>query len=221
MEPLRILVLNSKGGSGKTTVATNLASLLALRGPVTLVDLDPQASALAWVRRRPAALPRIAAVGDPDLDFRGYPDASYTIFDAPPGPKRKRLEGMAAEADTLLVPVMPSVFDMDATTAFLGRLREIKRVRKGRLGIGLIANRVMRHTKVEQELQAFLGTQGLPVLATLHDSQLYVRAARLGVGVADLRASETRQELPQWARILDFALAKGPLHGTGTQAAPL
>ena len=105
MEPLRILVLNSKGGSGKTTVATNLASLLALRGPVTLVDLDPQASALAWVRRRPAALPRIATVGDPDLDFRGYPDASYTIFDAPPGPKRKRLEGIAAEADTLLVPM--------------------------------------------------------------------------------------------------------------------
>jgi chromosome partitioning protein len=199
-----VLVLNSKGGAGKTTVATNLASLLALRASVLLADLDPQGSSSHWWRRRPPQLPAISLVSDPQRKFRDYPPAQWFILDAPAGLKRSRLEEMLDEVSTLLVPITASAFDMDASLVFLERLQEIKRFRKGRVRIGIVANRVHQGTRAKQALEAFLRDLDLPVIAFLRDSQIYVHAAAAGVGIADLRASETRSELPQWTRVLQF-----------------
>jgi chromosome partitioning protein len=209
----RVLVLNSKGGSGKTTLSTNLASLLALRGSVLLADLDPQRSSVSWGNRRPASLPKIDLIDDPERDFRGYPTRDYVIFDAPAGLKRGRLEDMLGEVEVLLVPIAPSPFDMDASREFLQRLDEIKRFRKGKVRMGVIANRVKARSQAERLLAQFLVDLDLPLVATLHDSQVYVRAALGGLGLADLRAPEARKELPQWARILRF-VQTGELYGT-------
>ncbi len=200
----RVLVLNSKGGSGKTTISTNLTSLLALRGSVLLADLDPQGSSLSWGKRRPQHLPRIDLIDDPERDFRGYPPSDYVVFDAPAGLKRGRLEDMLGEVEVLLVPIAPSPFDMDASQQYLQRLEEIKRFRKGKVRLGVIANRVKLGSQAERILSEFLRELELPLVATLHDSQVYVRAAMHGLGLADLRAAEARKELPQWARILRF-----------------
>jgi len=207
-----ILILNSKGGAGKTTLATNLASLLALRASVLLADLDPQGSSTGWWRRRPSVLPVITLVSDPQRKFRDYPSAEWLVLDAPAGLKRARLEEMLDAVDTLLVPITASAFDMDASRIFLGRLGEIKRYRKGRVRIGIVANRVQQGTRAKLALETFLEDLELPVIAQLRDSQIYVRAAAAGVGIADLRASETRSELPQWTRILQFL--EDRKHGT-------
>lgn len=199
-----VLVLNSKGGAGKTTVATNLASLLAQRETVLLADLDPQGSSGHWWRRRPPALPEITLVSDPQRKFRDYPPAQWLILDAPAGLKRTRLEEMLGEVSTLLVPITASVLDMDASLVFLERLQEIKRFRKGRIRIGIVANRVHQGTRAKQALEDFLRDLEIPVIASLRDSQIYVRAAAAGLGIADLRASESKSELPQWTRILQF-----------------
>ena len=210
---IRVLVLNSKGGAGKTTVATNLASLLALRGSVLLADLDPQRSSSTWAGRRSEHLPKLSVITDADRDFRDYPPTDFVVFDAPAGLKKGRLEDMLGEVEALLVPIGPSSFDMDASRVFLEQLKEIKRFRKGKVRMGVIANRVNARTKGGQHLQTFLADLQLPVVATLRDSELYVRAAQLGAGVADLRAAETRAELPQWVQILRFVM-EGK-YGTG------
>lgn len=209
----RILVFNSKGGSGKTTVATNLASLLALRGSVLLTDLDPQGSSISWGRRRPEHLPPIRLLEDPERDFNHHPATDFVVMDAPAGLRRKRLEDMLGETDILLVPLAPSPFDMEAGLRFLRELPEVKRYRKGRIRMGIIANRVRTRSRSAQELDAFLQELDLPVVAWLHDSQHYVQAARLGVGLADLRGADVRTELAQWARILRF-VQTGELYGT-------
>ena len=201
---IRVLVLNSKGGAGKTTVATNLASLLALRGSVLLADLDPQLSSTAWAERRSEHLPKLSIIADANRDFRDYPPSDFVVFDAPAGLKKGRLEDMLDEVEVLLVPIGPSSFDMDASRLFLEKLNEVKRFRKGKVRMGVIANRVNARTKGGQRLQLFLSDLQLPVVATLRDNQLYVRAAQLGAGIADLRMAETRAELPQWAQLLRF-----------------
>jgi chromosome partitioning protein len=211
---LRTLVLNSKGGAGKTTVATNLASLLALRGTVLLADLDPQQSSSHWVKRRSPLLPKLNVVEDAERDFRDYPASDYVVMDAPAGLKKKRLEDMLGEVEVLLVPIGPSLFDLDASQLFLQKLEEIKRYRKGKVRMGVIANRVNARTRGAQHLQSVLSEWNLPVVATLRDSQIYVRAAQCGAGIADLRAAENRNELPQWVRILNFVMEDDGGRGT-------
>ncbi|WP_414041899.1 AAA family ATPase [Acidithiobacillus sp. M4-SHS-6] len=211
---IRTLVLNSKGGAGKTTVATNLASLLALHGSVLLADLDPQQSSLYWSLRRSPRLPRLQVLADAERDFRDYPCCDYVVMDAPAGLKKKRLEDMLGEVEVLLVPIGPSVFDLDASRLFLKKLEEIKRYRKGKVRMGVIANRVDARTRGAQHLQSVLAEWNLPVVATLRDSQMYVRAAQSGAGIADLRSAENRRELPQWARILQFVRENGGGRGT-------
>ena len=120
---------------------------------------------------------------------------------------------MLDEVEVLLVPIGPSAFDRDASRLFLERLEGIKRFRKGKVRLGVIANRVNARTRGGQHLQTFLADLALPVVATLRDSQLYVRAAELGAGLADLRTAETRAELPQWVQIMRFVM--GDACGTG------
>lgn len=196
----RLLVANAKGGSGKTTLATNLAGLLAGRGIRTvLVDLDRQRSAARWLERRPAGFPKIAGwTPDDDRDEIKAFDPRWAVYDSPAGLHGKRLKRALNQVDLVVVPLAPSVLDMDATVDFLEALAEHKTVRKGESSVALVANRVDPRTLAALELENFLAAYDLPVIAHLHAAQVYVQCAAIGASLSDLPRSRAEPEIGNW-----------------------
>jgi len=201
-----VLVVNPKGGAGKTTVATNLAGGLAAEGQsVLLWDLDRQRSALTWLDMRPSAAPRIGR-----LDRRDDEPAAdggkrnWLVVDTPAGLHGKTLSQTLKHADKVLVPVQPSVFDMAATAAFLQGLLEEKAIRKSRAFVGIVGVRVDPRTKAAATLEAFLAQFDLPVLGYLRDSQVYPNAAFNGLTIFDLAPSLSARYREQWAGIFNW-----------------
>jgi chromosome partitioning protein len=197
-----ILVVNPKGGCGKTTVATNLSGGLAANGgKVLLLDLDRQQSAVTWLSIRPAHLPRIAALNR-DEDRPGKGGGDWLVIDSPAGLHGKSLAHALKLADKVVVPVQPSVFDMAATSEFLQVLAEEKVVRRNKSYLGIIGVRVDPRTRAAATLEAFLAQLGLPVLAYLRDSQVYPNAAFNGLTIFDLPPSVAERDQAQWQSIL-------------------
>ena len=203
-----VLLANPKGGSGKTTVATNLAAALAARGErVYLWDFDRQKSALEWLSLRPATLPMIRRLDGrrPDEDS-GAGNSGWMVLDSPAGLHGKNLEHALKAAGKVIVPVQPSVFDMAATRDFIRQLLLEKAVRKQRTFVAIVGVRVDARTKAAATLRGFLAQYDLPVLACLRDTQLYPNAAFTGRSVVDLPLSQAEQEIEQWSRILDWVV---------------
>ena len=196
----RILVANAKGGSGKTTLATNLAGLFAARRARTvLADMDHQQSAARWLARRPAGFPQIEGwTRDSDLEALKAFDPQWVIYDSPAGLGAGKLEELMKRVDLVLVPIAPSVLDMDASVDFLELLAAQKGVRKGVSRIALIANRVDPQTIAARELDDFFAAWDLPVLTHLHAAQVYVRCAALGLSLFDLPRSRAMPEIERW-----------------------
>ena len=198
-----ILVANPKGGSGKTTVATNLAGLFAARGfSVVLADMDRQQSAASWLARRPDDLPQIPlwAMDADRKDLKAlHPD--WLVVDSPAGLHGENLTSLVRKIDLVLVPVSPSSFDMEATQNFLTELRAQKPIRKGESQIAVVGNRVDQRTIATAELEEFLKTLELPILSYIHDAQLYVHCARDGYSVFDVAPSRAEREVEQWQPI--------------------
>jgi chromosome partitioning protein len=195
-----ILVVNPKGGSGKTTVATNLAGFFAAQGKrVVLADMDRQQSAANWLARRPEAVPYIKAwTADTDKkDIKSY-DAHWTIIDSPAGVHGEKLTNLLRRVELIVVPVAPSAFDMEATQDFLAELLKEKPIKKGESQVAVIGNRVDSRTLVADELEAFLKSLGLPVLTYLRNTQNYVHCARDGHSLFDVAPSRVEQDLDQW-----------------------
>ena len=199
----RLLVANAKGGTGKTTLATNLAGLLAARGVRTvLVDLDRQRSAVRWLERRPAGFPKIAGwAPDDERDEVEAFDPQWAVYDSPAGLHGKRLDRAMKRVDLIAVPLAPSILDMDATVDFLEALAEYKAVRKGECPVALVANRVDPRTLAALELENFLAAYDLPVIAHLHAAQVYVQCAAAGTTLFDLPPSRAEPEIGNWAPI--------------------
>jgi len=204
-----VLLANPKGGSGKTTVATNLAAALAARGErVYLWDLDRQKSALEWLSLRPHTLPLIRRLdGRKPDEERGGVTSGWMVLDSPAGLHGKNLGHAVKAADKVIVPVQPSVFDMAATRDFVRLLLLEKAVRKERTFVAIVGVRVDARTKAAATLRGFLAQYDLPVLAFLRDTQLYPNAAFTGRSVFDLPLSLVEQEIEQWSRILDWVVA--------------
>lgn len=208
---LRIVVVNPKGGSGKTTVATNLAAAYAAAGQKTaIIDRDRQGSATRWLAHRAAALPAIygvAAYEEPPANvtrsfaMRVPPDTERVIVDTPAAMSRHELADAVRHADKVLVPVQPSDIDIHAAARCIGDLLVHAKVPRGPRVLGVVANRVKRNTVMYHSLMRFLNTLGVPVVAVLRDVQVYARAAESGMGVCELRASEAGPELRQWRNI--------------------
>lgn len=201
-----VLLANPKGGSGKTTVATNLAAALASRGErVYLWDLDRQKSALEWLSLRPPTLPLIRRLdGRRSDENHGAADAGWMVLDSPAGLHGKNLGHAVKAAEKVIVPVQPSVFDMAATRDFIRLLLLEKAVRKQRTFVAIVGVRVDARTKAAATLRGFLAQYDLPVLAFLRDTQLYPNVAFTGRSVFDLPLSLAEQEIGQWSRILDW-----------------
>ena len=195
-----LLIANPKGGTGKTTLATNVAGWLAgKRQRVVLADLDPQQSSSQWLARRPALFPAIRG-WSPEAKKRALKelDPPWIVVDTPAALHGGDLRDAVRRADLMLVPLAPSAFDIAATQRFLAIVAEQKAVRRGELAIGLVAMRVDARTHSAAELDAFLAGYRLPLVTHLRDTQVYVACARDGASVFDLPRSRGEQDWAQW-----------------------
>jgi chromosome partitioning protein len=203
------LVVNPKGGSGKTTIAINLASRFAADGiPTTLMDYDPQGSSLHWLHLRDRELPRIhGASGAPEKfgrlrSFEMYvpPQTRELIIDAPAGASGLLLQNMLARSQSVIVPIVASPIDIHATGHFIKEL--LSRPRSFRLGV--VANKVRVSMPAYQPLLRFLESLGIQPLARLLDSDVYLRAAETGVGIFELEQHHTQAERQQFEPIVQW-----------------
>lgn len=189
-----ILVANPKGGAGKTTLSTNLAGWLASQGQtVSMLDLDRQKSATKWLARRPGNLPPIAVSG------AGKDKPDWLVIDSPAGLHGKNLDHAVKLVSRVLVPISPSLFDIQASQDFLAELAAEKKVRTGRIDIGVVGMRMAARTRAAVTLEAFLQKLDLPVIAYLHETQQYVNAAFEGKTLFDLPPHITQAERESWA----------------------
>ncbi|MFT3849137.1 MAG: ParA family protein [Propionivibrio sp.] len=203
------LVANPKGGSGKTTLATNLAGYFAKCGhAVMLGDTDRQLSARDWLRSQPLALPEIRTWNvERDSPARPPDGTSHVILDTPAGLHGKFLERVLKSVSRVIVPVQPSFFDILATRQFFEILLGEKSVRKARTQVAVVGMRVDARTRAAAELERFLASYDLPVLAYLRDTQLYVQIAANGMTVFDLPPSRAERDVVQWQPIINWVNA--------------
>jgi chromosome partitioning protein len=193
-----IVVANPKGGVGKSTLATQLAGALARRGiAVMLGDVDRQQSARQWLAVRPAHAPLIQGweVAHNDI-VRPPKGVSHVVLDTPAGLHGKRLDAVLRLAHKLLIPLQPSLFDIQATHAFLATLRA--HPRSGDIQLALVGMRVREHTIANDQLHQYLATLNVPVVAWLRDTQNYVQLAARGLTLWDVAPSRVERDLEQW-----------------------
>jgi len=182
------MVLNAKGGCGKSTLATNIASYYANEGvAVALADYDPQRSSLDWLDRRPDNRPAIIGVAAFEEGLRHVPrSADIVISDAPARSHGSELTDLVKHAETLVVPVLPSTIDMQATTNFLQELNKVGKVQRRQVRIGVLANRVRDNTLIFDDLDEYLTKARVPYIVALREAQNYVRAYTRGLGIFEL-----------------------------------
>jgi chromosome partitioning protein len=206
----RILIINGKGGSGKTKLSTNLAAWLAQRGQTTvLVDADPQGSASYWLASRSPELPKIHGVkiehnSRTTLSFqwRAPKSTRWLITDAPPGLSDIALSDIIQNHDLILVPVLPSDIDIRAGAKFIGNMLLTQSMRRKRLPIAVVANRVKQQTTAWQRLEKFLLSLNIPYPATLRDTQRYVKAYSEGCGISDYPQQSHQRDQQDWDLLL-------------------
>ena len=206
--PRKVVVLNPKGGSGKTTLAFSLAGYLASAGrTVGLLDMDKQRSSSRWLANRPADLPHIHALAPPGdgetlVAVPEYIDV--VIIDAPAGLGGDELIDYTCGAHAIFVPVLPSDIDIHAASRLVSDLllrAEVSR-RNGRLGI--VANRVKERTIAYRQLLAFLDSLSIDLIGVLRDSQNYTHAAAGGLSIHEMTVSRVGKDMAQWQVITDW-----------------
>lgn len=200
-----IVVANPKGGVGKSTLSTNLAGWLARQGhAVMLGDADRQQSARTWLGLRPTGLPVITGWEvAPDHLVKPPKGTTHVVLDTPAGLHGKKLDDVMKIADKVLVPLQPSIFDIYATRAFISEL--VARRKSGDVQVAVIGNRVREGTISADQLQAFLGTLGVPLLGHLRDTQNYIHLAARGLSLWDVAPSRVEKDLEQWAAVTRWA----------------
>ncbi len=208
----RILITNAKGGCGKTTIATNVASHYASQGMnVRLFDHDNQGSSLAWVDRRSNEVNLIHGV-DASKNFdhrltrswqlRVPSDTDVAVIDTPAGVDISELAALFQQNDSVLIPVLPSPIDIHATAHFIKDLLTTGKARKQMVRLAVIANRVRKNTVMYHALERFLFSLKIPFISSLRDTQLYTKAIELGVGVQEINSARNKVDKDQWAPII-------------------
>ena len=198
-----ILVVNPKGGCGKTTIATNLATYYAVwNTSVALVDLDPQQSSLQWLRVRPDTESKIQGFNGLKGEIYPAEGTQRVIYDAPARTDNAKLAKLIKLVDVVLIPVLPSAIDMRVTATFVADL--VKRIsnQNARAKFGVVANRAQRHYKAHEALTRFLKALEIPTVGMLRNSQNYIRAADSGIGVFEMTLSDTKEEMKEWESII-------------------
>ncbi len=212
----KIIVMNAKGGSGKTTIATNLASLYAINGyKTTLYDYDPQGSSSSWLKRRPDNSPHIygifahqqpCASVTRSWQMRMPIDTQRVVVDTPAGVKAHEAVALFNSANTILVPVLSSVSDVEASARFIRELQKMVKANSVQARIIVVANRVSSRSPVMPMTDELFRSMGVPIVARLHDNINYLRCADSGLGMHDLppqRAKTERRELTKIVAQID------------------
>lgn len=215
----KIVVINAKGGCGKTTIATNLAAGYAMRGMSSaIMDYDSQGSSSVWLGRRPDDLAPIHGIRAYDAErpnmtrswlLRMPAGVERVVVDTPGRLDRQQMQDLIQGADALIVPVLPSPIDIRAASRFIGDLLLVGRVRQLNRRLAVVANRVRPNTLASRSLMAFLGTLDIPVLASLRDVQIYAKASEQGLGILEMGASCAKQDRLHWEAIFSW-LERGP-----------
>jgi len=205
-----VMVLNAKGGCGKSTLATNIAVFFARDGlKVCLADYDPQRSSLDWLAQRPADLPAISGVPAYEEGLRTVPrSVEILVIDAPARVHGTELNELVRRAETIIVPVLPSTIDMKACGRFMTELLEIGKVSRKQARLAVIANRVREYTLIFEELDQFLSKLKIPYLGCLREAQNYVRAYARGMGVLELPEYIAWPDWKQWGPIGEWLDSK-------------
>lgn len=213
----KILLLNPKGGSGKTTLATNLASYFAVQGlSPTLMDMDAQGSSTRWLSKRGMEHMPIHGIATYERNSRVTrsfalripQDCQRVVVDTPAALDPQRMPDLTRDADAILVPVLPSDIDIHAAAKCITDLLLVAKIPRQSQRIGVIANRVKKNTVMYRALMRFLGTLEIPILTTLRDSQNYVRAAETGVGIFEMKPYLVREDLDQWLPLIGWLAQK-------------
>ncbi len=205
-----ILVLNAKGGCGKSTIATNLASYFAWEKEmnVVLADYDPQGSSLAWLEVRDEQWPEITGIAAWKDPLRPSRETDVVVMDAPARVHGSELTQLVRKAETIVFPVLPSPIDMRAAANYMQELQATGRIKRGEAKIGVIANRVRENTIIFAELYEFLRKLNVPYIATLRDTQNYIKAEERGVGIFEMAPSQVWQDLENWEPLVRWLNSK-------------
>ena len=202
-----IMVINAKGGCGKSTLSTNIAAYFASNweAVVSLADFDPQASALDWLVKRPAERDPIHAV---DAHSHGLKhldrNTDFLIIDAPARSHGSELTQMVRHAETIVVPVLPSPIDISAASKFVAELQNVGKVERKEVKIAVVANRVRENLLIFAELEQFLEGLKVPFIAKFRDAQNYIRAYSRGLGIHELPPYLASPDWEQWEPLIKW-----------------
>lgn len=205
-----IMVLNSKGGSGKSTIATNIASHYAAQGKkVLLVDCDPQASSLEWLAARPNGRKSITGIDGSAGGYRLPRNVDYVVYDTPAAVHGKELTALLRKAQSIIIPVLPSPIDMRAATPFIRTVLDSGRIARRESRVALLANRCRENTNVYQQLDGYLRkVRKAPFVSVLRETQNYNKAAERGLGIFELAPYMVRRDIDQWEPVIRWLDSK-------------
>lgn len=207
----KIVILNPKGGCGKTTMATNLASYYARRGPVPAVmDCDPQGSTMSWIERRPVSSPVIHGIAaykrsmqaTRSWQLRVPNETTNLIVDSPASLTHEDLREVTRDACSILVPVLPSSIDIHAASRCIADLLLVAKIDRRDRKLAVVANRTRKNTKSFEKLMRFLDSLGIPIIAVMRDSQNFVHAAEKGIGICELPPHKVRKDIDQLEKVV-------------------
>ena len=209
----KVVILNPKGGCGKSTIATNLAACYAQRAvPPAIMDYDPQGSTLAWLERRPDEMPAINGIAafkktmqaTRSWQLRLPNDTENLIIDSPASLHHDDMREVTRDATSILVPVLPSPMDIHAASRCIADLLLVAKVDRRDRKLAVVANRTRKNTRSFGKLMRFLDSLGIPIIAVLRDSQNFVHAAEQGIGIVDMQPSRVRPDMEQLGKIMSW-----------------
>jgi len=209
----KIVILNPKGGCGKTTLATNLASCFALRGPPpTLIDNDPNGYTMRWLEKRSHNRCEIHGIATykstmhatRSWQLRIPNETSTVIIDTPAALTQPDIHELTYDANSILIPILPSAIDIRYATKFIAELLLVTQIDRRDRQLAVVANRTRKNTHSLTKLMRFLTSLKIPIIAVLRDSQNYVHAADLGMGIHEMAHHRVKKDVEQLDRIVDW-----------------